>query len=500
VIRLRRGLLLEPREDLDGIAAIEIEDGRVSIDGDRTSVDELEPRLGAAGAAVALLVEARDERGRAREVEEAEPAVAAPEDEPRSRRPRRQPRTGPRSDSQVVIGSGVTVEADEETRDLTVFGGRVVVRGQVIGDIWAVGGSVLIATGGEVTGDLAAVGGPVTLEAGSEVRGDVVTLGNEVSVHDEAIIGGQLKQSPFGPAVSFTFSDDEAEWDWDSDWWGRGSGLPAVFGIFSRFFGVLMLVLLACLAYLLARAPVERMEAKLRVEPWKAGLVGLVAALLFLPVLFTVFVILLVSIIGWPLLLLLPFALVGVVVVAFLGGTAVALRIGRWTEETFGWKMVNAYVAIVVGVALISVWSFVADLLDLLPGPFWPFVMMFWLVGCIVEFVVLLLGLGAALLTRFGTQDEYPGNDLAPLPPIPSPGGDRPAASGELEPLPDLDWDSSDESSGEETWEPEVETATDAEPPAQAPVQPGADSAIEPEPAPEPGSEPEPGDKRSDSD
>lgn len=457
ILRLRDGLLLEPRDDLDGVAAVEIVNGSVVIDGETVSDAEMEERLGSTADVVRRLAELENEGRRATfDGEGVSPSRASPN--PRPARPRRPPRphSSSRTDSQVVVGNSVVIEADEEARDVVVFGGRLTIRGRVIGDAVSIGGSVLLESGGEVTGDLAAIGGPATVEAGAEVHGDLISVGNEVQLDDGAILGGKLVEVPFVPSISFGFSDNDWDWDWDSDNWDRGSGwgFGKIVGIFWQFIALVLWALLACLAYLLARGPVERMEAKLRVEPWKAALVGLAAALLFLPVLFVVFIILLVSIIGWLLLPLLPFAVMAIAIVAFLGGTAVALRLGRWTEETLGWKMVNPYVAIVVGVALIQVWSFIADLLDLAPGPVWPLVMMFWFVGCVVQLAVLLLGLGAALLTRFGTQDEFSGGAGA-LPPIP-PVGSAGSATSEADyqaveqpaPLPDLDWDSSEAESG----------------------------------------------------
>lgn len=485
VLRLRNGVLLEPREDMDGIAAIEIDGSTFVIDGVPVPARELDQRLGAAADVVRRLGELESarrtdtfgggRRGDPRpapapvpQVGEAPPAPDAP---PPPRRPRRS-RRSTRTDAQVAVGNDVTIEADEEARDVVVFGGTLTVRGQVIGDAVAVGGSVRLERGGEVTGDLAAVGGSATLEADTEVQGDVISVGNEVRIDDSAVVGGRVVEVPFAPNVSFGWRGVEGfDFDWDDAWWDGGNrgfwGLGRLFELFWNFFALLLLALLACLAYLLARGPVERMSYKMRTDPWKAGLVGLVAQILFIPLVALVCLILVISIIGIPLLALVPFAVLGVVVVAFLGYAASAYTIGNWAEERFGWKMVSPYVAIVVGVAFIQVLSFLADILDFMPGPVWLIVFTLAVTGALIKYAAWTVGFGAALLTRFGTLDTYVAGSSAALPPIPPPsGGDE----GGIEPgpLPDLDWESDGPA------EPVIDEPTEPEAPEdpEAPWEP----------------------------
>ncbi len=468
VTRLRDGVLLEPREEMNGVAAIEIDDGTFLVDGVVTLPGELDARLGAAADVVRRLgdleTRSRPDTFGGDRPSRARPAPPPPPGEPAPPRPpRHRPRS--RTDSQVVIGNSVVIEADEEARDVVVFGGRITVRGQVIGDAVAIGGSVRLEPGAEVTGDVAAIGGPATLEANSQVHGDVISVGSELRIDDTAIVGGDVVEVPFGPQVAFGWPNSgDWDFDWGDDWWDdRGWwGIGRVFSLFWSFFALLLLALLACLAYLLAQAPVERMARKVRAEPWKAGLVGLVAEILFLPLLGLVCVILLISIVGIPLLALVPFAILAVILISFLGYTAVAYTLGTWAERRFGWKMASPYVAIVVGVGLIQVVSFVGDVLDLLPGPFWLFTLMFAACGFILKYVVWTIGLGSALLTRFGTLDDYAGGAQPTLPPIPAPVGPGPGGgtAREASAAPDLDWEAPAEgepAADDQPWEPEIE-------------------------------------------
>lgn len=481
VLRLRDGVLLEPRSDMDGIAAIEIAGGAFVIDGNPVSSSELDARLGSVADVVRSLrqleARSRPDTFGGDDSKSARSAPAPAPDAPRAPPPPRRHGSRMRNDSQVVVGSSVVIEADEESRDVVVFGGRLTVRGVVIGDAVAIGGSVVLERGGRVTGDLAAIGGPATLEADTEVQGDVISVGNEVRIDDSATVGGKVVEVPFGPQISFGWPDSgDWDFDWDDDWWDSGHrgmwGFGRVFNVFWNFFGLLFLALLACLAYLLARGPIERMAGKVRAEPWKAGLVGFVAQLLFVPLLALVCLILLISIIGIPLLALVPFAVLALILASFLGYTAVALSLGGWTERRFGWAMVNPYVAIVVGVGLIQVISFTGDLLELLPGPLWLFALMFIVFGAVIKYLAWTVGLGAALLTRFGTLEDPSGSAQAALPPLPS--TDAPSESwdqpAESEELPDLRWDGATDGTdtGEQPWEPDVEGDKPDEPDLKA--------------------------------
>ena len=203
-------------------------------------------------------------------------------------------------------------------------------------------------------------------------------------------------------------------------------------------FALIMLLLFACLVLLLGRKPLERMERKVATEPWKAGLVGLLSQILIVPLFIVVLLVLVISIIGIPLLLLLPFAILGLILLAFMGFCAVALRIGRLLEDRFGWTLASPYLVLILGIAAISVWSLVADLLDFAGGWLWFFVVMFAIFGALVKYLAWTVGFGAAVLTRFGTAEGWGGQAAPPAPAGPEPSSPapppvEPAPTGEPE-------------------------------------------------------------------
>ncbi|WP_459192552.1 polymer-forming cytoskeletal protein [Halosimplex sp. J119] len=86
-------------------------------------------------------------------------------------------------DADRVVGPDETV-----TGDLTVMTGDVLVRGTVTGDVTAVAGSVEVADGGSVDGDVTSASGSVTV-AGT-VGGDATAAAGSVDVVDDGRVEG----------------------------------------------------------------------------------------------------------------------------------------------------------------------------------------------------------------------------------------------------------------------------------------------------------------------
>jgi hypothetical protein len=429
VVVLSRGLLLEPLDDSVEMLTIEIVDDSVAIDGEAVGESELQAHIGSEDADLVLELAAMDraerrlmfeivdrEEGAVATAERVETAEA--EDEEGDDRQERRYR-----DSQVSVGNSLTVHEDEVANEALVFGGPLFVYGKVAGDAVAVGGSVTVS--GEVTGDVAAVGGNLTLEAGAEVLGDVVSVGGEVDIDDEARVRGQIIEVPFGPNLKFGA--------WPGALFGGRHGWRSgedhidlsPLGMATNFmweaFKLLVLGLLGCLVMLVAREPLERVKRKAAAEPWKSGLVGLLVQILFAPLLVLVTLILVISIIGIPLVLLVPFFVLALLLVAFLGYSGVALGIGEFLRDRFGWKLSSPYLVLLLGVLTIQIWSVIGDLLDFGWGPLWFFAVMFGIVGVLIKYVAWTVGLGAAFLSRFGTADSWARQAAVSYPPAPAP-------------------------------------------------------------------------------
>ncbi|HET6637407.1 MAG TPA: hypothetical protein VFH82_01300 [Gemmatimonadota bacterium] len=303
------------------------------------------------------------------------------------------------SDDRVRVGASVHVGEDEV----------------VDGDVVAVLGSVSVD--GRVTGDVVSVMGSVNLGEDAIVDGEVVVVGGTLNREPGAVIEGGVEEVAWGPNVHFGGPEFHAPF------------LEGVGGLIMTIIWITVLGALAALMYLLARRPVERMAYRISESPWKAALVGLVAQILFFPVLVLSIVLLAISIIGIPLLLAVPFALVALAIGMLIGFTAVARVLGSSAENRFGWQHDNPFVAVLIGVGLIMLVSFFASVLGIPGGPLGVFAVILGILGFVLQYAAWTVGLGALLLTRFGTRygwGEAPGPGTPAMPPAPP--SDAPAA------------------------------------------------------------------------
>lgn len=404
VLPLQSGIVLMPKYGDTTVQSIELADGTIAINGQPVTGAELRERVGAdtdditrlsymdsasrqvlfgIGAPPAPTDSVADTTGLA-----AEPA---PEDE--------------------EAADDEDFAADAQGDQVRVGGSVHVATGEIVdGDVVAVGGSVEID--GTVEGDVVAVGGSVELGPNAVVEGEVTAVGGTIDRAPGAVIHGAVNEVAFGPGLNFRPQHT------------MGPFLEGVGGLIGTVIWILVLGLLVCLAYLVARRLIERMEYRVATSPWKAALVGLVAQILFFPVLVLTIVILAVSIIGIPLLLLVPFALLALMIGGIFGFTAVAKHVGHAAERRFGWDHRNPYVSVLVGLGLIMLIAFFASALGVAGGPLGVFAAILMVIGFVIQYVAWTMGFGALLLTRFGTRYRWGNGEaptVAPVPPAPAP-------------------------------------------------------------------------------
>ncbi|HKV13382.1 MAG TPA: hypothetical protein VJ725_34895 [Thermoanaerobaculia bacterium] len=469
VLPVRNGVVLKPRQEKLGVRTIEVTGDTIAVNGERVSAGVLRAWLGEDAEAILRLqslpnadrrelfgfqtpgaapepeetaspmtsgeveIPSDDEVAEAPEAPEVPEAAEAPE-------PPETPETPDGSDtrrssgSRVNILGGVTVDEDELAEEVVAVGGSVRVDGEVERDVVAVGGDVRIK--GRVGGQVVSVGGGVYLEDGAVVEGDVATVGGTVHRGKGARIEGQSSEVGFIPFIS----SRRGEWDPDFGPWGFwGGGMNAV----GEVIGLVFMALLVCLVLLVARRPLERVDRQLVEEPWKAGLVGFLAQLLFLPLLIVVTVLLAITVVGCALFLLYPFLFLALILYALLGYAAVAHRVGRWVEGRFGRGFGSPFAAALIGVVVIQIWSVIGNVLGMGNGVLDFFSGMFLLLGWAVSYVAWTVGFGAVLLSRFGTEPGYwpRRTGVPPVPPPATPAATIPPDALPLESPPARDWD-----------------------------------------------------------
>jgi len=160
---------------------------------------------------------------------------------------------------------------------------------------------------------------------------------------------------------------------------------------------------------------VRRVADRVSAEPWRAGFVGLAAQLLFVPLLVITVVVLAVSIIGIPLLLLVPFGLIAVGIALLMGFAGAACAVGRWIGQRAGSGMPGLLAPLVVGLAVVFALTLIAKFLGLAGLPVGVILGALLAVGFLVEYVAWTVGLGGVLLSRFGRRDSQAAVPSIPL-------------------------------------------------------------------------------------
>lgn len=466
VLPVRGGVLLRPRREYRGVRAIEIAEGSVAINGEAVPDEAVRGWLGPRADDV-LAVAAMTPEERQALVPEGVPEVpevpevptassaesttvtvatstdtgtgetagtdgsegaeesASVEPPPIPSRPV-EPPSAPRArrGSQTGFGSNVYVAPDEVVDDVVVLGGSVTIDGRVDGDAVVVGGRLEI--NGEVDQNAAVIGGSMVLGPKADIGGDVSVVGGSLDREPGARIGGKIEQVERGwhlaPLISPGAWGPTVHTEWRG--WSPWSEVGELFWAL----GTLVLCgLLIAIVIAIARSSVEAISYRIGREPIKAGLVGLLVAVLWMPVFIVVSALLVISIIGIPIfvILLLAFIFIGVpalLVIGLVGYATVSHRAGLWLGERFGWHLDNPFAAAFVGLVGLNVLVLVGRLLDLFGGPVDFFAAMFLFVGWAVQLIACCIGYGAVFLhlwdRRSGAARARAA--AAPLPPIPT--------------------------------------------------------------------------------
>ncbi len=391
IVALQQGVALVPKQANSAIRIIEIRDGSVVINGEEVTGRQLRDRLGAdadtilrisyltpadqrllaGGAAAAPAASAAPGAPAAPPAPGAipvAPAIPAPPAEP-SADIDNGPRRGRRSGDRVRVMGDVSVARGERVDgDVVAVMGNAHIDGEVDGDLNVVMGNANLGPEAVVTGDLNVVGGRLNRAPGARVDG---------SVHDVGSGGGAAAVSTVPNIV-------------------RGGFLSRLGSLAATLIRIALVALLALALMAFGRSSVERVAERAAADPVRAGLTGFVAQILFVPVIVLTVVVLAVSIVGIPLILLVPFGIVLAVIVAVMGFTGVAYQAGRMLNERFGWTGHSEYVTVLLGVVTIAAITLLARSVALVAGGFlgWPLSA----VGYVVEYAAWTLGLGAAIL------------------------------------------------------------------------------------------------------
>lgn len=284
------------------------------------------------------------------------------------------------SSGSLVIGSSYHLNSGEILdHDLTVIGGNVDLdrNSTVNGNVAVIGGNVVVD--GNINGDLTVIGGSVNLENHAVVQGALNTVGGSVERASGAIVKGQMNNNPTGIVPTMR-----------TPVIGNNTNLRSPLMV---IFQSLALAALAVIVTLFAPAYLERTSHTAQAAPAASGGVGCLTLLVLVVMAITI--------------ILIPVSLIGLLaagLATLFGWIAIGLLVGRefailvkkpWTDP----------ISAGVGTLVISL---LAGTLNIIPC-------IGWLAGVIAS----LIGLGAVILSRAGTQlypPTYNGSSYTPRP------------------------------------------------------------------------------------
>jgi hypothetical protein len=257
---------------------------------------------------------------------------------------------------QPSFGGTIVVDTGEVVcGDLTSFGGTVAINGEVRGDVVSFGGEVVIA--GTVDGNVDIYGGTVTLQSGSDVRGDLNLYAGGWARGDGSQLNGALIDHTRHIELLF-FSSSEFHFP---------------------FWPILTWIVLGLLLTRLLPEHVMFVRTTAASRPRRSFFIGLLSALLALPV-----VVVLIA-----LILTIPVAIIvalGLIIAWAFGTVAIGWLVGEHVLRMIAPHRNTRPFQVVVGLTVL-----------VLAGSL-PYI------GNWISIGAGLLGLGAVFLSRFGTR------------------------------------------------------------------------------------------------
>jgi hypothetical protein len=409
VVALQQGIALVPKTANPRVRLIQVVNGAVTVDGDTLTAAQLRDRLGAdAGPIVQLTYLSAAEQRQLASPETTPTAVPTAADtgasaqQPATPSPAPAPAPAPETPTRSVartgdivrIGGGnVNVSQNERVEgDVVAIGGRVNIDGEVSGDVVAVMGGLTLGPHAIVRGEVTAVGGPFNRDPQAQVYGKV----NEVGIGADGTTippyNINMRNILFGTLAS------------------------RVERVVTTIVRVLMFILFALIVMAVGRGPVQQIAARIGAEPVRSGLVGLLAEILFVPVLVVTILALVISIIGIPLLVLVPFGIILIGIVMLVGFTGAAYMVGTWTLDRFGRTERNPYITAAIGIVVIAGLTLIGRLFALAVGGVGA---PFYIAGYVLEYLAWTVGFGAAIQTWLQMRRRPSAQAMTTPPPEP---------------------------------------------------------------------------------
>ncbi len=295
----------------------------------------------------------------------------------------------PLDDGRVVLGSDYVLASGETLDgDLVVLGGTAVLEedSRVNGNVFVMGGN--LEADGTIDGDLALMGGNASLGPNAVVEGDVVTIGGNVDPGLAIIKGNITSEQVFDFPMNF---DSTRSYIFPQQFRGfqdfQGFGTSMGTRILWYFFQAFLLAALAALVVVFIPEQTKRVASTLTEQPWISGGIGILTMIVAPILIFFLFITICFAVLGFLGVFIL-------VVAGVFGWIAVGMEVGDRLAKALEreWQPVLSAAAGTLIVTLV-----------LMGIGFFP------CIGWLAQFLVGAAGLGAVILTRFGTREYIPG-------------------------------------------------------------------------------------------
>ncbi len=305
---------------------------------------------------------------------------------------------------QFVLGDSYTLEAGQvQVGSIVVVGGTVTIKegARVLGDIFITGGSLDLR--GAVDGNVTSLGSLVDISDTAVIGGDLATVGGTIDRAMKSVVKGHVDINPSN-RFNLARPDNYLKLMPNSPFWFDMSPIMDVFGAITRALGM---AALAALVSLFLFKPTENVAEAAVKQPVMAFFMGLLT-IVVAPALMLVLIIT---------LILSPLGLLGLLIMGLailFGWIALGYEVGHRMAVSL---KVDWAAPIVTGVGVLAL-VLISEM-----GAFIP------CIGWIIPAFIVLLGLGAVVISRFGTvaqvESATPVRPSMPLPPMP-PAAPRP--------------------------------------------------------------------------
>ena len=298
-------------------------------------------------------------------------------------------------DDKVVFGGTFTLESDEiHDGNLVVFGGAVTIErdSTVNGDVVLIGGTVEV--GGKVNGSVVGIGGAVRLNEGADVLGDLFTLGAALRREEGTNVRGQVINGfDFAENVSIpeeSHGSDIAPSEPPKVTVDTSPILETIW----FFFRLFMYAVIAVILMMFLPKHVDRIANAAVTQPVITSGAGLLTTVLapFALVALTITII------------LIPVTLVAILVLFaawLIGWIAIGTELGRRIAQMMKMEWAPAISA---GVGTFILFFVLGGFKELIPC-----------IGLLPHFLISIWGLGAVIMTRFGTQEYASTQDVGTI-------------------------------------------------------------------------------------